>query len=142
MKSTLDTLIRLAEFTVDERRRELKEIQDREDVFLQAKVRLAERVETEKVSAQQSTEGTFAYGQFVAWAKIERERLDQAIADIQPELEEARAQLSEAFAEQKKVEITKERKDEEEREEIKAKEQAFLDEFTTSQHIRKQKEKK
>ena len=141
MKSTLETLIRLAEFTVDEKRRALKEVQEKEDALLQAKEQLASRVETEKVAAQQSTEGTFAYGQFIAWAKIERERLDQAIFDMQPELEAARADLSEAFAEQKKVEITKERKDEEEREEIKAKEQAFLDEFTTSQHIRKQKRK-
>lgn len=137
MKSTLETLIRLAELTVDEKRLELKEIQEREDELLARLEKLANQVESEKVAAQQSTEAGFAYGHFINWAKSERERLGQLIADLQPAIEGARNELSEAFAEQKKVEITKNRRDDEAREEEKSKEQLFLDEFTTTQFSRK-----
>ncbi len=140
MKSTLETLIKLAELVVDEKRLELKDIQSREDELILKLKKLAEKVETEKVAALQSTEAGFAYGTFVNWAKDERGRLENLIEELQPELEEARANLAEAFAEQKKVEITKERRDVEFNEDLKTKEQNFLDEFTTSQFHQNKKD--
>lgn len=139
MIKTLDTLIKLAEADVDERRLELKAIQDKEDHLLAQKKALAEKVENEKAVAADSIEAGFAFTQFAQWAREEQKRLDLQIENIQPELEHARNNLSEAFAEQKKVEITRDRREEEMREEEKAREQAFLDEFTTNQFIRKQK---
>lgn len=138
MSSTLETLVRLAELEVDERRLVLKAIQEKEDSLKQELINLADRVEKEKEAAQLSMATGLAYAQFINWAKYEKERLEQAIIDLQPELEEARFNLSESFAEQKKVEITKERREEEAKEELKSKEQAFLDEFTITQYRQKQ----
>lgn len=138
MTKTLETLIRLHQLTLDERRRELKEVQDREDA-LQARLEgLDERLKREQKAAQDNPEYASAYSQFAHWARKERKRLEQAMIDLQPELDRARDRMAEAFAEKKRVEITRDNRNAEEDREQKNREQIELDEVGLQRHRRQQ----
>lgn len=138
MTKTLETLIRLHQFTLDERRRELKEVQEREDALKAQLAELAARVEKERQMAAESPEYGAAYSRFVTWARDERRRLERAVQDMQPELEQARDRMAEAFAEKKRVEITRDNRQEEEEMDRKHREQIELDEVGMQRHRRLQ----
>ena len=94
MTKTLDTLVRLNQFDVDERRRELKVVQEEED---RLKARIADldaRIEQEKATAKAQPEYGDAYVRFLNWARSEKARTHHKIAALQPLLEHARDKLA------------------------------------------------
>ncbi|WP_259780217.1 hypothetical protein [Aestuariispira ectoiniformans] len=140
MTKTLETLIRLHQLTLDERRRELKVIQEREDDLRRRIENLAKRLVKEQKSAQENPEYASAYSQFAYWARGENKRLVEAIIALQPELENARDRMAEAFAEKKRVELTRDSRLEAEDTARKHREQIELDELGLQRHRRQQKE--
>lgn len=134
---TLETLVRLAKFTVDDKRRVLAEVMAQVDAVQVRMERLETSVEHERKIAFDAPELGPTFGQFAAKAKAEREAMEQQLIALQPYVDQAREQLAEAFEEQKKYEITKERQDETERLDLDKKDQAVLDEVGLQTHRQK-----
>lgn len=134
---TLDTLVRLAKFNVDDKRRVLAEVMAQVDA-VQARIdALDESVERERKVAFETPALGPTFGQFAAKAKADRAVMEQQLVELQPYVDQAREQLAEAFEEQKKYEITKDRQDENERLEQDKKDQVVLDEVGLQAHRQK-----
>ena len=137
----LKTLIRLAKFDVDERRRVLTALQNQEERTLHdiaaSEVRL--RQEQELAAAEPTGVG-FIYGAYHRAWMAERQALFARLATIRGQIEIARDALAEAFRVQKTYEVTQANRERRDREEADRKEQAFLDEVGMTQHRRKEAE--
>lgn len=126
MKSR-DTLIRLKKFQVDERRRRVAQIEGMIADFQRMSVDLEREIQTEQERAGISDPTHFAYPTYAKAAIQRRENLTRSADELRVQLEDARAQLAEAFDELKKVELLGERDQARERAEESAREQADMD---------------
>ncbi len=134
---TLQTLVRLAKFNVDDKRRVLAEVMAQVDAVQNRINALEASVEHERKVASESPDLGPVFGQFAAKARDERTGMEKQLKALQPYVDQAREQLAEAFEEQKKYEITKERRDETERLDLDKKDQAALDEVGLQAHRQK-----
>lgn len=137
----LKTLIRLAKFDVDEKRRLLTALQNQEDQILQdiaqSEVRLRQEQE---LAARDATGIGFIYGAYHRAWMAERQTLFARLATMRTQIEIARDALAEAFRTQKTYEVTQANRERREREEADRKEQVFLDEIAQTQHRRRETE--
>lgn len=133
---TLETLIRLATFTVDEKRRALTTILDREAEFYQRIERLDADYQNERALATANPEFATNFGGFAARYKRQRGLAENRIQALQPAIQKARQELAEAFEEQKRYEITRDQRIEEQRLDEKRLEQAELDEVAQTKRLR------
>jgi flagellar protein FliJ len=137
----LKTLIRLAGFNVDEKRRVLVALQTREDEILAA-IAAEERqlAEEQRIASEDSTGVGFLYGAYAnAWLD-RRGKYQTMLAAVRAEIEKARDDLAEAFREQKTYELTQTNREKRAKEEADQKEQAFLDEIGLNLYRRKGKD--
>ncbi|MBC7950952.1 MAG: flagellar FliJ family protein [Rhodospirillaceae bacterium] len=137
----LKTLIRLSKFNVDERRRVLTALQNREDQIIeeirQGELRLKEE---QRLAAEDAAGIGYLYGAYhKAWMQ-RRDQMHQALTAVRAEIEVARDELAEAFRQQKTYEVTQANREKAEREEADRKEQIFLDEVGSNIHRRKEKD--
>jgi flagellar protein FliJ len=137
----LKTLIRLSKFNVDERRRALTALQNREDQIIeeirQGELRLKEE---QRLAAEDGAGIGYLYGAYhKAWMHS-RDLMHQALTAVRAEIETARDELAEAFREQKTYEVTQANREKREQEEADRKEQVFLDEVGANLHRRKEKD--
>src|SRR4249919_1845092 len=126
MKSR-DTLIRLKKFQVDERRRKVAQI----EVMIAEFERMAGDLERE-ILAEQERAGIhdpahFAYPTYAKAALTRRDNLKRSADELKGQLDDAKAALSEALEELKKVELLDERDQMRERAADNAREQTELD---------------
>ena len=137
----LKTLIRLARFNVDEKRRMLTELQNREDQILE-EIRQGEaQLKTEQqVAAEDATGVGFLYGAYHRAWMARREQQEIALMAVRHMIEGARDELAEAFRQLKTYEITQRERERREQQEADRKEQAFLDEMGQQMHQRKDME--
>lgn len=133
--STLDALIRVRKFELDEKRRFLKGLEMIEDEHKAALVKLGEELLQEQKIASASQEGAYAYGAYGRVVIRRREDLDRAIIDIGLQIEVAREELATAFSELKKFEITKESRERVEAVAEGRREQAVLNELGINGHL-------
>jgi flagellar export protein FliJ len=126
MKSR-DTLIRLKKFQVDEMRRRVTQIEAMIADFQRMSAELEREIATEQERAGINDPTHFAYPTYAKAAIGRRENLLQSIAELETQLDDARAQLADAFEELKKVELLDERDQARGRAEEDAREQADLD---------------
>jgi len=126
MKSR-DTLIRLKKFQVDEMRRRVTQIEAMIADFRRMSVELEREIATEQERAGIDDPTHFAYPTYAKAAIARRENLLRSAAELETQLDEARAQLADAFEELKKVELLDERDQARGRAEEDAREQADLD---------------
>lgn len=137
----LKTLIRLSKFNVDEKRRVLTALQNREDQIIE-EIRQGEsqlKIE-QRLAAEDATGIGFMYGAFHKSWMQRRDLMQQALAAVRAEIETARDDLAEAFRELKTYEVTQANREKREREEADRKEQVFLDEIGANIHRRKEQE--
>lgn len=135
------TLIRLAKFNVDEKRRVLVALQDREEEIIAAIAAHDQQLKVEQqVASEDSTGAGFYYGAYADWYLKRRAEMEGMLAAVRQQIEIARDDLAEAFREQKTYEITQANREKREREEADRKEQIFLDEVGQTQHRRKEEE--
>lgn len=134
----LKTLIRLSKFNVDEKRRLLTALQAREDQILDDIERSKQQLKDEqRVAAEDSTGVGFIYGAYHrAWMAV-RDDQDRALLAVRQQIEGARAELAEAYREQKTYEVSQAAREKREQEEADRKEQIFLDEVGATIHRRK-----
>jgi flagellar FliJ protein len=126
MKSR-DTLIRLKRFHVDEKRRQVAQIEAMIADFQRMANDLDREISVEQTRAGIDDPGHFAYPTYAKAAMVRRDNLIQSAENLKGQLEDARAQLAEAFEELKKVEILEERDQVRERAAEGRAEQAELD---------------
>jgi flagellar export protein FliJ len=126
MKSR-ETLIRLKRFQVDEKRRQVAQIETMIADFERMNSDLDREIVAEQAKAGISDPGHFAYPTYAKAAIQRRDNMVRSINDLKVQLEGARALLADAFEELKKVEILEERDHQRERAEDAAREQVELD---------------
>jgi flagellar export protein FliJ len=126
MKSR-DTLIRLKRFHVDEKRRRVSQIESMIAEFQRMATELDREIENEERRAGISDTAHFAYPTYAKAARQRRDNLLNSASELDGQLEEARAQLNEAFEELKKVEILDDREKAAERAEMALRDQMETD---------------
>ena len=135
----LNPLIRVRKHTVEQRQkflaelyRQAEELQDQKDSLLTTLQ--SEREKTKELGVEMLS----YFGPYSDAVKDRVEDIDHAMEKLNFRIEVARDAMREAFAELKKVEITQERREEEEQAELKKKESDELDEIAIETFRRKQ----
>jgi flagellar protein FliJ len=126
MKSR-DTLIRLKRFQVDERRRQVTQIETMIAEFERMANDLDREIKTEEQRAGIADTSHFAYPTYAKAAMVRRDNLRGSANDLKEKLAAAKDALSEAFEELKKVEILDDREKASERAVEAQREQAEMD---------------
>jgi flagellar export protein FliJ len=126
MKSR-ETLIRLKKFQVDEKRRKVMQIEGMIAEFDRMAGDLDREIIAEQERAGIHDPGHFAYPTYAKAALTRRDNLKRSADELKGQLEDARANLAEAFDELKKIELLDERDQVRERGIENAREQAELD---------------
>ncbi|GJE39299.1 flagellar export protein FliJ [Methylobacterium persicinum] len=126
MKSR-DTLIRLRRFQVDEKRRRVTQIEMMMADFNRMATELDREVAMEEARAGITDVGHFAYPTYARAAATRRDNMRQSAQALEGQLDEAKAELGEAFEELKKVEILDDRERSAERAAESARDQAAMD---------------
>ncbi|MCC4245329.1 flagellar export protein FliJ [Stappia indica] len=135
MKSR-ESLIRLKQFQVDERRRQLAQIESMVDEFKRMARELDDQILAEQERVGITDVGHFAYPTFAKAAAQRRDNLLNSAEELNGQLEAAREDLREALEELKKFELLEERDQIRERQERDAAEQDALDEVAARRKSR------
>ena len=135
MKSR-ETLIRLKRFKVDEKRRRVTQIETMIAEFERMAGDLDREIATEEQKANISDPAHFAYPTYAKAAATRRDNLRRSARDLQGQLDDAQAELGEAFEELKKVEILEDRERSAERALDNARDQAAMNQIGLSRTTR------
>lgn len=133
MKSR-ESLIRLKRFQVDERRRQVADIQMMISEFERMAGDLDQQIVAEQERSGIADVKHFAYPTFAKAAIQRRDNLLASAADLRVKLERASDELAEAYEDLKRVELIEEREVERERVAGAMREQASLDEVALVMH--------
>jgi flagellar protein FliJ len=109
MKSRSESLIRLKKFQVDEKRRQVAQIEAMIADFERMASELDQQVEIEQQKTGISDVAHFAYSTFAKAALQRRDNLLRSAADMRVTLEAAQDALAEAVEDLKKVELLDQR---------------------------------
>lgn len=126
MKSR-DTLIRLKRFQVDEKRRQVMQIETMIAEFERMASDLDREIQHEQDKAGIHDIGHFAYPTYAKAAMTRRDNLKRSADELVGQLTDAQDALAEAFEELKKVEQLDERDASRDRAEAAAREQSEMD---------------
>jgi flagellar export protein FliJ len=135
MKSR-ETLIRLKRFQVDEKRRRVAQIETMIAEFGRMSADLDREIAAEEAKAGISDAAHFAYPTYARAAAQRRDNLRRSADDLHEQLNDAKAQLGEAFEELKKVEILEDRERSAERALENARDQAAMNQIGLSRAAR------
>jgi flagellar export protein FliJ len=108
MKSR-DTLIRLKRFQVDEKRRRVAQIETMVAEFNRMAADLDREIAAEEQKAGITDPSHFAYPTYARAAGQRRDNLRQSAQNLHTQLDDAKAELGEAFEELKKAESLEDR---------------------------------
>jgi flagellar protein FliJ len=108
MKSR-DTLIRLKRFQVEEKRRRVAQIEMMIAEFDRMAVDLDREIQSEEQKAGISDPAHFAYPTYARAAAQRRDNLRQSARNLHAQLDDAKAELGEAFEDLKKAESLEDR---------------------------------
>lgn len=103
--TALDSLIRLNRWQLDERRRQLADLDALADKLRREQARLVEEQRAEQRAASASREAATAYAAYARRLIERRQKLDQSLAAVEGEIALAREALAEAYREVKRYEI-------------------------------------
>ena len=126
MKSR-ETLIRLKRFQVDEKRRQVVQIETMIAEFDRIASDLDREIQIEQDRAGIHDPAPYAYPTYAKAAMTRRDNLKRSADELKGQLDDAKAALGHAFEELKKVELLDERDQLRERATEEAREQAELD---------------
>jgi flagellar export protein FliJ len=125
---TRDSLIRLKRFQVDEKRRQLAQIESMIAEFNRMADELDDQIRSEQERVGITDVTHFAYPTFAKAAADRRDNLRNSAHELDDQLQRARDELSEAIEELKKFEQLEERDQQRERTAQEIAEQDLLDE--------------
>ena len=130
MAKALSSLIRMHEWDVDEKRRQLAEVLKVLDNLHQQLVMLQEELVREQAEANaHPLSSGIGYAAFAERSIMIREKIEQAIVETDKKVEEARDALSESYQALKKYETAQSNRDAKAAREQQRKEQEVLDEI-------------
>lgn len=136
MKSRSESLIRFKKFQVDEKRRQVAQIETMVADFQRMAAELDQQIEIEQQKTGISDVAHFAYSTFAKAAISRRDNLLASARDMRDKLEAAQDELAEAVEELKKVELLDQREHTREAAEQSKVEQAEYDEIGRLRHMR------
>jgi flagellar export protein FliJ len=122
---------------VDDKRRELRALEEKATEIETAIGVLDESVAAEQRFGKRSRETFSTYGGFAQAALEKRAKLFDALAEANAAVEVARDELLELFAEAKRYEVGLEQQQARERHALELREQQAIDEAALNQHRRK-----
>ncbi|QDG75775.1 flagellar export protein FliJ [Labrenzia sp. PHM005] len=125
---TRDSLIRLKRFQVDEKRRQLAQIESMISEFHRMADELDDQIRTEQERTGITDVTHFAYPTFAKAAADRRDNLRNSAHELDDQLQRAQDELSEAIEDLKKFEQLEERDQQRERTAQEMAEQDLLDE--------------
>ena len=138
MVKDLHTLIRLNEWSVDQRRRELGDVLGTLADLESSLHRLGEELIREQRAVQASPEEAgFLYGNYANAVIDRRKHINTGITTMEQQVAEAREKLDEAYRELKKYEVAQETRDLRQAREEARQEQIEFDEMGLQAHRRK-----
>ena len=137
MKSRSESLIRLKKFNVDEKRRQVMQIEMMVADFERMASELDQQIEIEQTKTGISDVAHFAYSTFAKAALQRRDNLLASANDMRGKLENAQDQLAEALEDLKKVELLDQREHERERQEQNKLEQQDFDEVARQRFLKR-----
>ena len=129
MKSRSESLIRLKKFQVDEKRRQVAQIEMMVRDFERMASELDQQIEIEHTKTGISDVAHFAYSTFAKAALTRRDNLLNSANDMKGKLEAAQDALAEALEDLKKVELLDQREHQREAAEQLKVEQSEYDEI-------------
>jgi len=134
MKSRTESLIRLKKFDVDEKRRQVAQIELMVADFERMAAELDQQIEIEHQKTGISDVAHFAYSTFAKAALTRRDNLLASANGMKEKLEAAQDALAEAIEDLKKVELLDQREHSREAAEEAKAEQAEYDEIARVRH--------
>ncbi|HEV7719452.1 MAG TPA: flagellar export protein FliJ [Arsenicitalea sp.] len=136
MKSRSESLIRLKKFQVDEKRRQVAQIEMMVNDFQRMAAELDQQIEIEQTKTGISDVAHFAYSTFAKAALARRDNLLASAHDMREKLEAAQDALAEAIEDMKKIELLDQRENQREAQEQAKVEQSEYDEMGRLRHRR------
>lgn len=138
MAKGLDSMIRLNEWQVDQKRRVLGEKIEEVNALEEALNSLEQELQNEQSAALAAPqEAGLFYGNYANEVISRREELQTAIAEKERQVEHAQENLHESYRELKKYELIHKRRKEREAKELDKKDQDVLDELGLQAHQRR-----
>jgi len=128
MTKNLKTLIKISQFELDKKRRELGEITSRQDGFYKQIKDIDGIVESEQKAAITNEKIREFLSSFIFASKEKQKNLREEAKKLEPEIQKKTSEISEAFTEVKKYETVLENKLEQEAYEENKKNQLEIDE--------------
>ena len=135
MKSRSESLIRLKKFQVDEKRRQVTQIEMMVADFQRMAGELDQQIEIEQTKTGISDIAHFAYSTFAKAARNRRDNLLNSASDMRGKLEAAQDALAEAVEDLKKAELLDQREHQREAAEQAKVEQSEYDEIGRLRHM-------
>jgi flagellar FliJ protein len=124
----LDPLIRVRRHVVEQKQKFLAELYRQQEELLVQKQTLLEQLAEERQKINEMGAEMLSYfGPYAEAVRLRVADIDEAMAKLNTRINIAREDMREAFAELKKIEITQERREDEEQRELDKKETAELD---------------
>lgn len=138
----LEPLIRVRKHAVEQKQKVLADLYKQADDLAAKKKKLEDDLaaEREKLKKNSSAEMMAYYNTYAAAVKDKIADILEDMRKLEGRIEVAREMMREAFAELKKIEITQERRQDEERRELNKKEAQILDESALDGYRRRQAE--
>ena len=138
MKSALKTLTRIQKFQIDEQRKILSELQEKQDILQAQLEQLNRDFEQEKEFARNNA-GVGDFGAYVKRYMQRRENLEMQIAVLEKKIEHERDVMADMFKEQKTYEIVDDQRTKRAAKEEEQKMQKVLDEIGTNSFLKNHK---
>ncbi|MBN9496697.1 MAG: flagellar FliJ family protein [Alphaproteobacteria bacterium] len=134
----LNSLIRLSDAALNDRRRELNALQEREEEIKRKLDELEEEKLREQSLSRELEAGAFAYSGYAQGTIHRRKELERQLAALQPMLEQARDAMAEAFQELKRYQIALDLRKKSDKEAADRKATIAMDEISLNMHRRNQ----
>ena len=138
MKSALKTLTRIQKFQIDEQRKILSELQEKQDILQAQLEQLNRDFEQEKEFARNNA-GVGDFGAYVKRYMQQRENLEMQVAVLEKKIEHKRDVMADMFKEQKTYEIVDDQRTKRAAKEEEQKMQKVLDEIGTNSFLKNHK---
>ena len=133
----LPNLIRLHRWRLDEKRRNLAELERLAEELRGQARRLEDELKSEQKTASLSPEGTFAYAAYAKAVIARRAKLAASLTEAKQKIAQAADDVTESFQELKRLEIAQEHREKAARQQAAKFEQTTLDELGVAAHRRK-----
>lgn len=142
MAKGLSGIVRLHKWQVDEKRRQIAELEVMKEELQEKLEKLLSGLAKEREDLSKSNVVDINYANYASAVMSRRENLDASIVEIDVSIENMKDELADAFKELKKYEIVEQRAMEREREVEKKREQERLDEISINMFRSKQQLKR